>query len=419
MAVESRDSPVTGDVSQKQQLIIMLSTDRFYRLTGGVRHYAWGESINSTGGRCPYIPQLLSQAPGEEPWAELWLGAHPSLPSVLSDGTALSDAIAQAPEQWLGANGGTQLAYLFKVLSCSHALSIQSHPDEKSAIVLHAEHPELYPDPHDKTEIIIAITPFEAMAGLREPAMIEASLLALPALKDALYEPWKRGTNAQSLRGLCELIFAMPQDTVKALFAQLHAALDDSQTRTDAEELFLYLEREYPNDRGALFAFLLNHKRLSPGESLFLAPNSPHAYIHGTGVECMTNSDNVIRAGLTGKAIDVPTLLNTVDFARFGAQPVEPRVNKCGAGETLSYEPPTPKFKLQILNNAPLDFAQCTEGLGMLLILEGEMTLTAGAASVKAQKGTCWVRPSALTSGTAVPSMPNTRAVWVQTAFNK
>ena len=397
----------------------MLSTERFYRLTGGVRHYAWGESIVSTGGRCPYIPQLLSLEPGDDPWAELWLGAHPSLPSVLSDGTPLADAIAQAPEQWLGNNGGTQLAYLFKVLSCSHALSIQSHPDEKSAIALHAAHPELYPDPHDKTEIIIAITPFEAMAGLREPAMIEAALTALPALKRALYEPWKQSAHAQSLRGLCEVLFALPQSAIEELYVQLHEALDSSKTRTDAEELFLYLEHEYPNDRGALFAFLLNHKRLSPGEALFLAPNSPHAYIHGTGVECMTNSDNVIRAGLTGKAIDVPTLLDTVDFERFGAQPVEPVVTKSGDGNLFSYNPPTPKFKLQLLKDVSIDFAQCTDGLGMLLILNGEMTLTAGGCSVKAQKGTCWVRPSALKNGTAVPASLDTRAVWVQTAFNK
>ena len=55
-----------------------MSLDTFYRLDGGVRHYAWGE--RAVGGRIPLIARLLGEEPGEEPWAELWLGAHPSLP---------------------------------------------------------------------------------------------------------------------------------------------------------------------------------------------------------------------------------------------------------------------------------------------------------------------------------------------------
>lgn len=395
----------------------MLSTNRFHRLVGAVRHYAWGQSLQSTGGHCPYIPQLLGEDPGAQPWAELWLGAHPSLPSALADGTSLPDAIAQSPSQWLGPHGGSQLAYLFKVLSCSHALSIQSHPDEHSAIRLHAAHPELYPDPHDKTEIIIALTAFEAMAGFREDPQIRASLESIAPLAEALLAPWQSGPEAESLRGLCQVIFGLSQDAVTALSAALRAHAASVPAITDAEELFCRLDRQYPDDRGALFAFLLNHKRLCPGESLFLAPNSPHAYICGTGIECMTNSDNVIRAGLTGKAIDVPTLLATVDFSRHGAEAVAPASERAGQGEILSYNPPTPKFQLKILNDAPLELQSCPEGLGMLLVLSGEMRLTDDFGENAAPRGSCWVRPSALRNGRAVPTAGGTRAAWVQTGF--
>ena len=44
------------------------------------------------------------------------------------------------------------------------------------------------------------------------------------------------------------------------------------------------------------------------GEAMFLGPNLPHAYLSGDCIECMACSDNVVRAGLTPKLIDVPTL---------------------------------------------------------------------------------------------------------------
>ena len=40
----------------------------------------------------------------------------------------------------------------------------------------------------------------------------------------------------------------------------------------------------------------------------------PHAYLEGQNVEVMANSDNVLRAGLTDKHIDVPELMKHVEF---------------------------------------------------------------------------------------------------------
>lgn len=395
----------------------MHSTNTVYRLNGQVRHYPWGECASAATPH-PYIPQLLGVEAGAQPWAELWLGAHPALPSTLDDGTPLGDAIREAPAEWLGKAGGTELAYLFKVLSCRRALSIQTHPDEQSAIRLHAERPDLYGDPHDKTEIIIALTQFAAMAGWRQPAAIRDSLERRSALRSALLPLWQENGESDSLRVICQKLFAMGNGDAAALIAGLKAELSlPGAVLTDAEELFLSLEREYPADRGALFAFLLNHCRLAPGEALFLAPNSPHAYLCGTGIECMTNSDNVIRAGLTGKPVDVPTLLSTVDFHRFGTTPVAPHTGKEGTGRLLQYLPPTRKFRITVIENTAFSLEHLPEGMGILLILSGAMRLEGPGYCRDARRGSAWVCPSALRAGNFIPASEDTIAVWVQTAF--
>ena len=59
---------------------------------------------------------------------------------------------------------------------------------------------------------------------------------------------------------------------------------------------------------------MLNHYTLQPGEAVALDAGVMHAYLRGTGVEVMGNSDNVLRGGLTRKHIDVDELLRVVNF---------------------------------------------------------------------------------------------------------
>ena len=85
----------------------------------------------------------------EKPYAELWMGTHPSLPSkdvetqrslldLVQDNQALmSEDIAK--------RYGQKLPFLFKVLSIRKALSIQAHPNKKLAEQLHAKDPKNYP----------------------------------------------------------------------------------------------------------------------------------------------------------------------------------------------------------------------------------------------------------------------------------
>jgi hypothetical protein len=71
----------------------------------------------------------------------------------------------------------------------------------------------------------------------------------------------------------------------------------------------------YPDDSG-LLSLLLNVVKLNPGEAMFLFAETPHAYLQGVALEVMANSDNVLRAGLTPKYIDIPELVANVKFGQ-------------------------------------------------------------------------------------------------------
>lgn len=66
-------------------------------------------------------------------------------------------------------------------------------------------------------------------------------------------------------------------------------------------DLVLKLNNDFPGDVGIFCIYWLNYIVLKPGEAIYLAANEPHAYLSGDCIECMANSDNVVRAGLTPK----------------------------------------------------------------------------------------------------------------------
>ena len=84
-------------------------------------------------------------------------------------------------------------------------------------------------------------------------------------------------------------------------------------------------------------ALLLNPVTLQPGEALFVPAGSVHAYISGLGVEIMASSDNVLRAGLTTKHVDVPSMLACVDYV--AAPPVRPAPEYLSRATRAYYAP--------------------------------------------------------------------------------
>ncbi|CAL9451923.1 Mannose-6-phosphate isomerase [Streptomyces sp. enrichment culture] len=325
------------------------------RLTNTIRPYAWGSPTA--------IPGLLGVEPTGEPQAELWMGAHPGAPSRLDRGageTTLADVIAADPERELGAAAvarfGPRLPFLFKILAAGAPLSLQVHPDLEQARAGYAEEERRgipadaphrnYKDPNHKPEMVCAITAFEGLCGFRPPR--EAA-----ALLD--------GLKVDSLTPYVDLLGAHPEEA--ALREMLTAVLTADRAemaRTVAEAAaaaerlggpytpYATLAHHFPGDPGVIAAMLLNHVRLQPGEAMFLGAGVPHAYLDGLGVELLANSDNVLRAGLTPKHVDVPELLRIVRF-----DPGDPALLRPEDGDEEVYDTPIDEFRLSRLALAP------------------------------------------------------------------
>lgn len=88
----------------------------------------------------------------------------------------------------------------------------------------------------------------------------------------------------------------------------------DKGSITDLDLVMLRLNQEYPGDRSMMAPLLLNYVKLGPGTAFVMHANEPHAYLSGDVLECMACSDNVVRAGLTPKFKDVPTLIDMLSY---------------------------------------------------------------------------------------------------------
>lgn len=328
-------------------------------LHNAVRPYAWGSRTA--------IAELLGHdVPTPHPEAELWMGAHPGDPSRIigADGVerSLLDLLTEDPRSQLGDRcadrWGTRLPFLMKVLAAEEPLSLQAHPSaaqaaagfaaEEAAGVPMDSPMRNYKDPSAKPEMICALTEFHALAGFRDPHRTVALLRALDAPDFAPYSELLGGQpDEQGLRALFTTLITLPQTALDLLLPQvLDACVLHIKEHGDFDlecRTVLELGEAYPGDAGVLAALLLNRIVLHPGEAIYLSAGNLHSYLHGTGIEILANSDNVLRCGLTPKHVDVPELLRVLDFA-CGDMPVH-RGEQVAPGVAV-YRTPSPEFEL-------------------------------------------------------------------------
>ncbi|RLM60366.1 mannose-6-phosphate isomerase 1 [Panicum miliaceum] len=150
---------------------------------GAVQHYEWGWR-----GAASLVARFTNQDPDlARPYAQLWMGTHPSGPStLLDDGELLRDWLMQKPDALgpaVAAWWGGQLAFLLKVLSVAKALSIKAHPDKKLAEALHALRPSIYKDDNHKPETAIAITEFRVLYGFAGMEELKDVLRTVPEVE--------------------------------------------------------------------------------------------------------------------------------------------------------------------------------------------------------------------------------------------
>ena len=298
-------------------------------LTNPIRRYAWGS-------RTAIASLQRRPAPTPEPEAELWMGAHPTAPSLLSDedgSVPLTEAIDGDPSAALGEavvdQFGGRLPYLLKILAAAQPLSLQAHPDSEQARVGFAAEEAAglardapvrnYADRYHKPELLVAIEEFDALCGFRDPDATAALLgsVGVPALKPVI-AALEAGPVAMRLRSAVEILMRWPSGDRAGLVAAVAEAGRSLSSRGESYALAANLGRRYPGDVGVVVALLLNQVRLRPDEAVFMPAGNLHSYLAGVGVEVMAASDNVIRGGLTTKHVDV-AVFNTIK--QFKANP--------------------------------------------------------------------------------------------------
>ncbi len=298
-----------------------------YRLKNPLKNYAWGS-------RTAMTERFGFANPDDEPQAELWLGAHAGGCSIIQtpDGEQrLDDFIANAPKVVLGEVVATRfvgLPFLLKILAAETPLSIQVHPNKAKAeagfarenrqgIDIAAGHRH-YKDPNHKPELIYALSDFAALNGFRDiPEMLALFDVAdVPTLTPET-QAFKKQPDAAGLAHFFAAILSLQGKRKTTAINELLNGIDNKGDSDCAQTALAWVKRcseLYPDDVGLFAPLLLNVITLGPGQAMFLHAETPHAYLHGLGIEIMASSDNVLRAGLTPKHIDIAELLDNISY---------------------------------------------------------------------------------------------------------
>ncbi|OUE08322.1 Mannose-6-phosphate isomerase [Clavibacter michiganensis] len=385
----------------------------FTSLANTPRDYAWGSRTA--------IAELLGREPSGGPEAELWLGAHDGSPTRIVDpaqaggATTLSAWIQADPATTLGplAEGlrpgdGPGLPFLLKVLAAGGPLSLQAHPDlhrarlgfrdeEARGVPIDAPHRN-YKDPLHKPELVYALSDeFHALCGFRPLAEVRQVFTLLLTLDASGPD-----SDPAVIRSVLSRLTGAEADVLRDVFAflmgggaavrrlvdrvtLLASLASDRQCREFSTEMRTVRElaEAYPGDPGIVTSLLLNRVTLRRGEALYLPAGNIHAYLHGLGIELMASSDNVLRGGLTPKHVDVPELLDVLEFQALPVPYLEPE--HAAPGVEL-YRPDVPDFLLARIAPATRDAADGDAGASVVVIDGPAIVIcTAGAVSIRGE----------------------------------
>lgn len=351
------------------------------------KRYAWGSKTR--------LQDLFSLPANGEPLAEMWFSGHEESPSEVALGPGvhvpLPQAIRNAPGMMVGPTCserfGPVLPYLFKVISARIPLSMQVHPvgfqaragfnaENVAGIPLNSPL-RSFKDVNEKSEMVVALTSFQASVGFAPRAFALRNLHAVDhpltrRMEHALgghprhHEHLEAAdfSEADSRMPLASVVWptsymrtfrafhaAITADGDQAaglLQALVHARGSVASTKSRmAFDYAIAAARAFPDDASVLTLLMMNPISLDEGGSVFIPAGTPHAYIQGTGAEIMTNSDNVLRAGMTVKHRDIDNLLQCLNCASAG--PIDPSDAQLGTfvmRDVVLYRPPVDEFML-------------------------------------------------------------------------
>lgn len=383
------------------------------RLGCHVKHYEWGSF--------DIIPDLLRiDNKAREPYAELWIGAHPNLPSHAIVGKTevpLNVLIERAADVILGHETARRfdrrLPFLLKVLSARKPLSVQAHPSKLQAKRGFEgegrqgkridDKTRNYKDDNHKPELIAPLTDFYALCGFRPMNAIASTLKSVPEFAGLVRH---FSSTKKSLIALYSQVMRMDQLEVNRFLNPLidrlrienqHTAFhkdDRSYWALRADEEF---STDNDKDRGIFSVYLLNLVRMVPGQGMYLPAGELHAYLEGTGIEIMANSDNVLRGGFTSKHVDVEELLKTLTFAS-GRVKVITAASESHA-KVKTYAAPVTEFKLSRLRvTASQPYKSVfTHSVRIGIVTKGHVSLTSPThESIQVARGGSFLVPHAI-----------------------
>ena len=379
-----------------------------YALTGARHSYQWGD--------VDALPTLLGQPSDGSPFAELWYGTHPLGPNSTQEihqdgggdspsycattersGLTLAERVACDPITHLGKDVAeqfsNQLPYLVKFIAPAQPLSLQVHPSIERAEMCFSEAEEAghklddptrsYKDPYHKPEMVYALTRFEALAGFLPPRRAIATLngLGVP-LAQRMRRTLRSLPNRMGMKRVVAMVLKEKSrptaDEVGQLVQACQQRLESGTSPfPETDQVVVRLADNYPTDPGVAIALLLNYISLMPGETLFTPAGTLHAYLSGLGLEVMANSDNVLRAGLTKKYVDVPELLACIDTS--ATPPVRIAPEHVGPA-MLQFSPPVDEFVVTVCDSYSTPLAHHTAGPRIVLSVEGDVEVAASGS---------------------------------------
>ena len=372
--------------------------NKFYKIKGEIQNYEWGGKS--------FIPNLISENINKNySYAEYWLGAHLKAPSKVftEKGIISLDLfLNENPKETLGkqvAKNFGKLPYLFKVLDVREMLSIQVHPSKEAArigyknenkkgIPLNASNRN-YKDENHKPEIMVALTEFWLLHGFLDVNKLTRNIKETPELSFLLPIFLEDGYT-----GLYKKVMEYSQDEVnevlKPLVERILPKYLNNELEKSSPEFWAaksLVNKESKNiDKGIFSIYFFNILKLSRGEAIFQDAGVPHAYLEGVNIELMANSDNVLRAGLTNKHIDVSELIKNTKFEAT-IPDILKGVRNIENGEVI-YKTLAKDFELSKIElSESIVHRSISNSLEILILIKGTATCTQGNETMSLEKG--------------------------------
>ncbi len=372
--------------------------NKFYKIKGEIQNYEWGGKS--------FIPNLISENINKNySYAEYWLGAHLKAPSkvftekgIISLDLFLNENAKETLGKQVAKNFG-KLPYLFKVLDVREMLSIQVHPSKEAArigyknenkkgIPLNASNRN-YKDENHKPEIMVALTEFWLLHGFLDVNKLTRNIKETPELSFLLPIFLEDGYT-----GLYKKVMEYSQDEVnevlKPLVERILPKYLNNELEKSSPEFWAaksLVNKESKNiDKGIFSIYFFNILKLSRGEAIFQDAGVPHAYLEGVNMELMANSDNVLRAGLTNKHIDVSELIKNTKFEAT-IPDILKGVRNIENGEVI-YKTLAKDFELSKIElSESIVHRSISNSLEILILIKGTATCTQSNETMSLEKG--------------------------------